>query len=497
MKKLWQQHKILLICIPCILIITGAVIGVFAVRKNNQIHDYVEEGSRYLSVLDYERAIASYQQALDISPKNIQANFGLAECYEIAGKTTYAESVYQSVLDRSPKNAEAYTRLAELYIREGKLDEARDLVDLADTKVKHKDILSVYSVVHPDTPVFSRDAGIYDERIRVALSTKDPMTIHYTTDGTDPTAASPQYTAPIILRNGLTAVKAIAVNTSGYESDIISCEYTVRIEDIEVTIDDPAVERVIRQSLSIPAGTPIYNDDTAQITALYIIGDFFSSTDPQTSVSFDGTSVILNNNQFRSTASEGSMKTVKDLKQMPFLETVVIAYQKELDISALSDTTGIKDLSLIGNHLTGKDLSALTALTDLSSLCLGWNAIDDISALASLSSAPSLSVLSLWGNRITDCSPLSGLTTLTYLDLSDNCISDLQPLSGISSLAELWIYKNTVRDIKPLQTLSALRVLMIRDNPISDPDAILPIYPQLRRLDVDLLNLGNQEQNGS
>lgn len=74
------------------------------------------------------------------------------------------------------------------------------------------------------TPVFSMERGYYKEPFTVALSIGDPETaIHYTTDGTRPTANSPRYTEPIQI-NSTTPVSAVGIK-EGVISEVVSHTY--------------------------------------------------------------------------------------------------------------------------------------------------------------------------------------------------------------------------------------------------------------------------------
>ena len=87
---------------------------------------------------------------------------------------------YGKALDIDPKNisagyglAEAYEKLADLYLRQNKTEEAKEL--------------------------------------RVTLTSEDNRTIFYTTDGTQPDSSAAVCSEPLILRNGVTDLRAVTV----------------------------------------------------------------------------------------------------------------------------------------------------------------------------------------------------------------------------------------------------------------------------------------------
>jgi hypothetical protein len=77
-----------------------------------------------------------------------------------------------------------------------------------------------------ESPVFSPDGGTFTDSVSVTLSAPDAgALIHYTIDGSEPAAASPQYSAPILLKQTQT-VKAIALIDSR-KSPVSSALFTV------------------------------------------------------------------------------------------------------------------------------------------------------------------------------------------------------------------------------------------------------------------------------
>lgn len=492
MSSTLKKHKLLFILIPAaIAIIVGAFIGISHYRKVTEINALVEQGNRYLSVLDYDQAAAYYRQALQIDAKDRGANLALADCYERAGKTDLAEDVYRSLLSGSHPDAEAVARLAEIYMREGDHESAKDLLERYHDKADSDEVDELYRLTHPEKPVFETAAGEYSERIALEISCAEGSdgTIYYTLDGSEPSTESEVCVSPVILPNGSTTVKAVTVNQAGFMSETAEGGYTINIADKEVVPSDETVEDIIRDDLEIPQSDPINNDDIEKITSFCAIGSGYHSVNGDANVVFDGNGYSVSGNYY--SIYEGSIHSLEDLADLPFLETLVVAYQKDLDISSLSKATGLKRLSLIGNHLDAEDIRALSTLDGLEDLCLGWNDIDDISALSALTGLHSLA---LWGNRISDISAVKGLSGLTYLDISENRVTDLSAVSGLSSLEELWMYSNSVSSVSPLSGLQSLNVLMLRDNPISDAESLRPIYPRLERLDEDLLGT-EEEQN--
>ena len=76
------------------------------------------------------------------------------------------------------------------------------------------------------TPTFSPVAGIFDEAQTVTINcATEGVEIHYTTDGTDPTAASELYEEPILIEQS-TTLKAVAI-VDGELSQVASGRYVI------------------------------------------------------------------------------------------------------------------------------------------------------------------------------------------------------------------------------------------------------------------------------
>ena len=76
-------------------------------------------------------------------------------------------------------------------------------------------------------PQFSPAAGTYTATQTVTISDTAGATIHYTTDGSAPTAASAAYTGPITVSSS-TVIKAIATLSGLTDSNVVTASYTIQ-----------------------------------------------------------------------------------------------------------------------------------------------------------------------------------------------------------------------------------------------------------------------------
>ena len=76
-----------------------------------------------------------------------------------------------------------------------------------------------------DAPVITPNGGKFSKSVKVSITAQDGAKIYYTTDGSDPTANSTEYSAPFTV-TGDTTVKAIAVRENCYDSQTATAEFT-------------------------------------------------------------------------------------------------------------------------------------------------------------------------------------------------------------------------------------------------------------------------------
>ena len=108
------------------------------------------------------------------------------------------------------------------------------------------------------TPTFTPAAGTYYEAQNVTIAcTTDGATIHYTTDGNDPTTSSAVYSAPIAVSQ-TTTVKAMAVKDGMNNSSIASATYT--IEDAPTVITIAAARALANNEYALVQGVVTFID---------------------------------------------------------------------------------------------------------------------------------------------------------------------------------------------------------------------------------------------
>lgn len=144
--------------------------------------------------------------------------------------------------------------------------------------------------------------------------------------------------------------------------------------------------------------------------------------------------------------------------------------------------------------ICGEQYDVETTSLDLSKKGAGSAALKDIAKLTELTS------LKLSDNKIDELDFLTPLKKLTSLDLSNNKISDIKPLKKLSSLRTLHLDGNEIKDFSPLYDIDSLSMLTIGQMDISasqlkELKAKLPnciIYSDDAKEDVIEIKLGGK-----
>ncbi|MCM1311878.1 MAG: chitobiase/beta-hexosaminidase C-terminal domain-containing protein [Roseburia sp.] len=93
-------------------------------------------------------------------------------------------------------------------------------------------------VITVEKPVISPATGNYYESQTVVIGAEEGCTIYYTTDGSSPSASSILYTEPFVVSE-TTTIKAIAVDSEGYESKESSVTVTILEREPDASFEAP------------------------------------------------------------------------------------------------------------------------------------------------------------------------------------------------------------------------------------------------------------------
>jgi tetratricopeptide (TPR) repeat protein len=174
-----------IIAIVVVILVVAAIIVNGSGSKNN-LRDQLDLAEQYLSDLDYEQAIAAYEQALEIEPKCEAAYLGLADIYVTLEDYDNAleilnEGYEQTGADSIAEKIEEIQNLMEEQEKAEEVSEAeteQDIMAQQDTESDDIDFDYTFDITTVDVTVYGKkiyewtaeelmqyicDTGIYDK----------------------------------------------------------------------------------------------------------------------------------------------------------------------------------------------------------------------------------------------------------------------------------------------------------------------------------------------
>lgn len=255
-----KKKKILIVGI--VAAVTVAVIAGITVWgiSNRKSYSYnYQKAMELLKKQDYHNAKQYFAKAYQTGEgkKNVDMMYALYQCYQQDKEEQQALDMLLAILQVDKNNENALSALAQFYADKEDGDALNKLIAQYQGTDAQK-LLSQYEV---QAPTVSETPGQYQRELQVSLFAEDSCTIYYTTDGTQPDSSSTQYTEAIALEGGITALKAVAVNTIGVYSPVAEFDYTINYQKPDAPVISPSsgtYEYGEKISIDAADGTKIY-----------------------------------------------------------------------------------------------------------------------------------------------------------------------------------------------------------------------------------------------
>lgn len=251
-KRIWL--RVLLIFVILIILAAGGA-GWYVYSYYSE--DYqLGRAEQYMELGKYDEAILCYNRAMEMDSTNVELMFDLAEAYLLKNNKVEYEYLLREIVNSGYATAEqldgAYGKLIAIYRDRGDYQTINTLLLASGNEA----LISAYQNYIANVPEFSVNEGYYTSIQPLKLTAVGTGKIYYTTDGTEPTQDSAQYTAPIILENGDYIIKAFFVNEQGIASDVVTKEYHVENNEIP-----PPEVSAISGEYNFPMNIEVTNDD--------------------------------------------------------------------------------------------------------------------------------------------------------------------------------------------------------------------------------------------
>ncbi len=250
------------VTIFCMILAIGGILGYLLYQ--NSYAGTVGKGQKALQSGDYSTAESYFERAVQKDAKKADAYSGLSKVYIQQKNLDKAEEVFITVIDSQPENADLYEAAIRFYMDTEQQEKISPLLDGCDEAV-----LSRVPDYVSEMPTFSIDEGTYQEVQEIALSGEGE--IHYTDDGSTPTASSTLYKEPILLDVGTTVINAICVNKKGIPSLTASRSYTIELPIADAPAVTPSTGQYnapFQITIQVPEGyTAYYTTDDSTPSA--------------------------------------------------------------------------------------------------------------------------------------------------------------------------------------------------------------------------------------
>lgn len=200
-------------------------------KHSTFIHEMIVE--YYLDDGSMENAIAYLEQTIEKAPDVTAHRFKLCELYMADGREDKALEIYKIIAVSEQFTFEEQLAAAERVVQY--YEKAEDYSGIAEylNTLQNKDMQLAFWEYMAPSVTFSQPEGNYASLITLKLESEGMGTIHYTMDGSVPTAESPEFAGTIFLEVGENAVSAVFINEFGVSGEIVTKNYF--IEDKKVS----------------------------------------------------------------------------------------------------------------------------------------------------------------------------------------------------------------------------------------------------------------------
>ena len=238
--------------------------------RNQGDYDLQFELAQYnFSEKDYAKAEKYANQAITLEPNLSEPRLLLAKIYSAQNRDDETELVLLNLIAQDPGNADAYGLLIGLYDENNDFTAIKQLMDNCNAEA----VLYTYSDYICKAPLIAPVEGTYERTFRVTITAPEG-TVHYTTDGTEPTKSSPVYEGPIETTVGENEIRAVAIKDNGIYSDTVVKKYTI-------TVKQHAAPAITPGSGAYAPGTEVTVDVPPGFTAYYEFDHIPSTESPE------------------------------------------------------------------------------------------------------------------------------------------------------------------------------------------------------------------------
>ena len=251
------------------------------------------------------------------------------------------------------------------------------------------------------------------------------------------------------LRSGLIAALALLCLCAGFGIGRYTGLFTSLFAR-GIRFQEPLIEQAVRLQLGVDAQSPLTPDQLATVRSIQIFGNEVALTRDAFKDGLSGA---------RGKSPRGAIKTLEDIRMLPALEEITVAYQDLSDIGPIAEATNLASITLM--HTRVSDVEPLSHMKSLTRVSLYDTNVGDVTVL---DTCPRLTYLDLGATLVRSVADIGGRSSLEHLEMDRLSLDSLDGIEQFTHLASLRLRQATVGDLSALRAVPALRSVVMSED---------------------------------
>ena len=252
------------------------------------------------------------------------------------------------------------------------------------------------------------------------------------------------------LQSGLIAALALLTLCAGFGVGRYTQHFTFSFAQQGVRFREPLIEQAVRLQLHKGAREPLTASDLATVKAIIIFGNEVSLTQETFAHGLSGE---------RAKTQRGDIQTLEDIKLLPALEKMMVAYQNLSDIGPVAEAKYLVSISLM--HTRVSDIAPLAYMKSLTDVNLYDTNVTDVTIL---DTCPRLNYLDIGATLVRSVENIGGRDSLERLSLDRLSVDTLDGLEHFTRLTSLSVKQTNIGDLSALRAMPALRSVTLSED---------------------------------
>lgn len=240
-KSIKLNKKVIIIgCLIEAILIAFILYSVF--YESPTYSSYIEKGQEQLNNEQYEEAIKTFDKALDVNSKGLDAYLGQSDGYIGLKQYDQAIETLEVAAKKISDNPKVYDKLINTCVQAKDIDKANEVVlSVFDAGISANEIDSI-----KPAPIITPEDKSFEEAITVTIENANDGTIYYTINGEIPTKNDTEYKKPFEIDiDGEYQIMAVKIQENGLIGFPATKEYKIKIDENSYKIDGINYEKYL------------------------------------------------------------------------------------------------------------------------------------------------------------------------------------------------------------------------------------------------------------